>query len=90
MAQKKKVVIKQGKPQSGASSITQNNNVKVYSFNPFEPKTQIIQTKTGVIRITPKVPSYLGIFEGKASNYTQLPTREIRFYSHHFVRDVNI
>lgn len=43
-----------------------------------------------VIRITPKVPSYLGIFEGKASNYTQLPTREIRFYSHHFVRDVNI
>ena len=43
-----------------------------------------------VIRITPKVPSYLGIFEGKASNYTQLPTREIRFYSHHFIRDVNI
>ena len=33
---------------------SQNNNVKVYTFNPFEPKTQIIQTKTGVIRITPK------------------------------------
>ena len=54
MAQKKKFTIKQNKPQAGASSITQNNNVKVYSFNPFEPKVQIIQTKTGVIRITPK------------------------------------
>ena len=54
MSQKKKVTVKQNKPQAGASSITQNNNVKVYTFNPFEPKTQIIQTKTGVIRITPK------------------------------------
>ena len=54
MAQKKKVTVKQSKPQAGVSSITQSNSVKVYSFNPFEPKTQIIQTKTGVIRITPK------------------------------------
>ena len=54
MAQKKKIIIKQNKPQAGASSITQNNSVKVYTFNLFEPKTQIIQTKTGVIRITPK------------------------------------
>lgn len=54
MAQKKKVTVKQNKPQAGASSITQNSNIKVYTFNPFEPKTQIIQPKTGVIRITPK------------------------------------
>ena len=54
MAQKKKITVKQNKPQSGPSSITQNNNVKTYTFNPFEPKTQIIQTKTGVIKITPK------------------------------------
>lgn len=54
MAQKKKVTIKQSKPQNGASSITQNNSMKVYSFNPFDPKVQIMQTKTGVIRITPK------------------------------------
>ena len=51
MAQKKKVTVKQNKPPS---SITQSSDVKIYSFNPFEPKTQIIQTKTGVIRITPK------------------------------------
>lgn len=54
MVQKKKITVKQNKSQSEESSITQNNNVKVYNFNPFEQKTQIIQTKTGVIRITPK------------------------------------
>ena len=55
MAQKKKVTVKYtDKPQAGASSITQNNSVKVYTFNPFEPKVQIIQTRTGVIKITPK------------------------------------
>ena len=51
MAQKKKITVKQNKSQSEESSITQNNNVKVYSFNPFEQKTQIIQMKKALILI---------------------------------------
>lgn len=54
MAQKKKITVKQSKPQAGTSSITQNSNIKVYSFNPFEPKVQIIQTQSGTITIKPK------------------------------------
>ena len=54
MAQKKKITLKQSNKAPKNSSINMNNNVKVYSFNPFQPKVQIIQTETGVIRITPK------------------------------------
>ncbi len=52
MAQKKKVTVKY--TDKSPSSITQSSDIKVYTFNPFEPKVQIIQTKSGIIRITPK------------------------------------
>lgn len=31
--------------------IQQSNTIKQYSFNPFQPKTQTIQTQSGVIKI---------------------------------------
>lgn len=31
--------------------IQQSNSIKQYSFNPFQPKTQTIQTQYGVIKI---------------------------------------
>ena len=52
MAQKKKVTVKY--TNKSPSSITQSSDIKIYSFNPLDPKVKIIQTKTGVIRITPK------------------------------------
>lgn len=52
MAQKKKVTVKY--TNKSPSSFTQSNNVKTYSFNPFQPKVQIIQTESGTITVKPK------------------------------------
>lgn len=52
MTQKKKIKVKV--TEQTPKSINQSNNVEMYSFNPFQPEIKIIQTKSGVIKITPK------------------------------------